>query len=37
MENNLELFKNGSRWLRTDFHLHTKKDKEFKYTGEENL
>jgi chromosome segregation protein len=26
----------GSTWLRADFHLHTKADKEFKYNGEEN-
>jgi len=25
-----EFFKNGSRWLRADFHLHTKSDTEFK-------
>ncbi|MCI5123359.1 MAG: hypothetical protein D3925_02490, partial [Candidatus Electrothrix sp. AR5] len=30
------LFTNGSKWLKADFHLHTKADKEFKYTGEEN-
>lgn len=29
-------FPNGSEWLRADFHLHTKADKEFKYTGEDN-
>ena len=27
----------GSAWLRADFHLHTKADKEFTYEGEENL
>jgi predicted ATPase len=27
------LFRNGSVWLRADFHLHTKADKEFTYTG----
>ncbi|MDR0414791.1 MAG: hypothetical protein LBH84_05175 [Prevotellaceae bacterium] len=27
-----ELFRNGSTWLRADFHLHTKADKEFAYT-----
>ena len=32
----LEIFKYGTHWLRTDFHLHTKADKEFKYTGEDN-
>jgi energy-coupling factor transporter ATP-binding protein EcfA2 len=30
------IFENGSRWLRADFHLHTKADKEFNYTGNEN-
>lgn len=29
-------FLNGSVWLRTDFHLHTKADKEFQYTGADN-
>ncbi|WP_321419719.1 AAA family ATPase [uncultured Desulfobacter sp.] len=32
----LEIFKYGTHWLRTDFHLHTKADKEFKFTGEDN-
>ncbi len=27
-------FENGSRWLRADFHLHTKADKEFIYNDE---
>jgi ABC-type lipoprotein export system ATPase subunit len=27
------LFRNGSSWLRADFHLHTKADKEFAYPG----
>ncbi|MEA1960047.1 MAG: hypothetical protein U9N81_01935 [Bacillota bacterium] len=31
-----EIFKSGSVWLRTDFHLHTKSDKEFEYSSEEN-
>ena len=31
-----ELFQNGATWLRTDFHLHTKADREFPYSGEEN-
>ena len=31
-----EIFKYGSAWLRADFHLHTRADKEFTYTGEEN-
>jgi len=34
VKNNLS-FLNGSVWLRADFHLHTKADKEFKYTGED--
>lgn len=29
-------FNNGMRWLRADFHLHTKADKEFKYSGIES-
>ena len=29
------LFSNGSVWLKADFHLHTKADKEFKYDGED--
>ncbi len=27
-------FPQGSRWLRADFHLHTKADKEFSFTGD---
>lgn len=30
------MFESGLSYLRTDFHLHTRKDKEFKYSGEEN-
>jgi len=30
------IFKNGSTWLRADFHLHTNADKEFTYTDDEN-
>lgn len=30
------MFETGLTYLRTDFHLHTHKDKEFKYSGEEN-
>ncbi len=30
-----DIFKHGSAWARADFHLHTRKDKEFKYLGEE--
>lgn len=32
-----DLFQNGSVWLRADFHLHTQADKEFKYSGDQNL
>ncbi|GKS64257.1 hypothetical protein YTPLAS72_15610 [Nitrospira sp.] len=31
-----EVFKHGSTWVRADFHLHTSRDKEFKYMGEES-
>jgi len=36
MENTNSIFENGSVWVKADFHLHTKADKEFKYEGEEN-
>lgn len=36
MDNENSIFKNGSVWLKADFHLHTKADKEFKYDGDEN-
>jgi predicted ATPase len=29
-------FPRGAEWVRVDFHLHTKADKEFKYSGDEN-
>ncbi|GAW87654.1 conserved hypothetical protein [Bathymodiolus platifrons methanotrophic gill symbiont] len=32
-----KLFVNGSTWLKADFHLHTKADKEFKYTDDNNF
>ena len=35
MDTNI-LFQNGATWLRADFHLHTKADKEFTYSGTEN-
>jgi len=35
--NEYNIFQNGSVWLRTDFHLHTKADKEFAWTGDNNL
>ena len=31
-----EIFSSGATWLRADFHLHTKADKEFQFDGEEN-
>lgn len=36
MDKEFEIFENGSTWLRADFHLHTKADKEFIYQGEDN-
>ena len=37
MENETKnIFENGATWLRADFHLHTKADREFSYTGNEN-
>lgn len=36
MSTNYNIFKNGSQWLRADFHLHTKADAEFWYDDEEN-
>ncbi|MCC5815802.1 MAG: hypothetical protein JJT78_13700 [Leptospira sp.] len=32
----MDTFKYGSAWVKADFHLHTKADKQFKYDGEEN-
>jgi chromosome segregation protein len=29
-------FPRGAEWVRVDFHLHTKADKEFEYSGDEN-
>lgn len=29
------LFTHGSRWVRADFHLHTRRDREFKDSGTE--
>src|SRR5437879_5435432 len=31
-----EVFVHGSRWVRADFHLHTRKDREFSDTGPEH-
>ncbi len=36
MNSDNNFFKNGSKWLKADFHLHTKADKEFMYDGENN-
>lgn len=33
---NIKPFPQGAEWVRADFHLHTKADKEFQYSGEEN-
>lgn len=30
------MFKNGTEWIKADFHLHTKADKEFVYSGEDD-
>lgn len=36
-EQNIQsVFENGATWLRADFHLHTIKDKEFKFEGNPN-
>jgi len=35
MTGNSTIFANGSRWLRADFHLHTRRDREFVDTGDE--
>lgn len=31
-----KIFQNGCAWVRADFHLHTRKDKEFQYKQDEN-
>ncbi|MFP4452267.1 MAG: TrlF family AAA-like ATPase [Desulfobacterales bacterium] len=31
-----QFFPHGSRWLRADFHLHTRADKEFSYNGDDD-
>jgi predicted ATPase len=33
---NYGIFKHGSVWLKADFHLHTRADKQFQYSGEDN-
>lgn len=37
MSTQTNLFCNGAEWVRADFHLHTKADREFRYTGDENF
>ncbi|MEJ2754700.1 MAG: hypothetical protein P8104_02425, partial [Gammaproteobacteria bacterium] len=29
-------FEQGAQWVRADFHLHTRADREFKYTGDDS-
>jgi chromosome segregation protein len=36
MMGELQTFRHGSAWVKADFHLHTKADKQFSYKGEEN-
>jgi|GEM_PF-2614105 len=36
MEEKSKIFENGATWLRTDFHLHTRADKEFSFASNEN-
>jgi ABC-type lipoprotein export system ATPase subunit len=36
MTSSNDKFPHGSRWLRADFHLHTRADREFSYSGDEN-
>ncbi len=31
------VFTQGSQWIRADFHLHTRADREFKFTGDDNF
>lgn len=31
------VFEHGAQWVRADFHLHTRADREFKYTGDDNF
>jgi len=35
MASEASFFDHGSRWVRADFHLHTRRDKEFKDDGME--
>jgi ABC-type cobalamin/Fe3+-siderophores transport system ATPase subunit len=31
------VFADGAQWIRADFHLHTRADREFKFTGDDNF
>jgi predicted ATPase len=35
MSESINFFSHGSRWMRADFHLHTRRDREFKDDGDE--
>lgn len=35
MSETTNFFAHGSRWVRADFHLHTRRDREFKDSGDE--
>lgn len=37
MENSSNIFENGAIWVRSDFHLHTRADAEFQYSGDPNF
>lgn len=36
MKKHINIFENGSSWIRADFHLHTKEDSEFSYNSDVN-
>jgi len=36
-ESGSKVFVEGAQWTRTDFHLHTRADREFKYAGDDNF
>lgn len=33
----ISYFEHGAQWVRADFHLHTRVDREFRYTGDDNF
>lgn len=37
LSNHAEAFVEGAQWIRADFHLHTRADREFKYVGDDNF